>query len=98
MAIVLEIGPHECRKETIEKRGVRMKVWSYCGGLLPTLLMLDLEDESPSAARYQRLGIIPVGLRMRASAGTQVLTPVASSYSRKRYPCLTLISERKYSE
>jgi hypothetical protein len=63
VAIVLKIGPHGCRKEKIKKRGVRMKVWSYCGVLLPTLLMLDLEHESPSAARYQRLSVIPVGFK-----------------------------------
>jgi len=63
VVIVLKIGPHKCIKETIKKRSVRMKVWSYCGVLLPTLLMLDLEHESPSAARYQRLGVIPVGFK-----------------------------------
>jgi hypothetical protein len=60
VAIGLKIDPNECRRDTIEKRGVRMKVWSYCGVLLTTLLMLDLEHESPYAARYQRLGVIPV--------------------------------------
>jgi len=48
-------------KETIKERGVRMKEWSYCGVLLPILLMLDSKHENPSAVRYQCLGVIPVG-------------------------------------
>jgi hypothetical protein len=50
-------------RKLLKKRGVCRKVWSYCGVLLSTPLTLDLEHESPSAARYQLLGVIAVGFK-----------------------------------